>query len=136
MGSCEAEVEALGLRGHLISVRQKYVRCRWIDAPQTAKAWGPHDRIPGKAAYEERITFWRAASAEGAIAFAEGEANGYATVLESEYVGLAQSYRLADTPGNGAELFSLIRRSALGAGAYVDKFFDTGAEYQRDVEEP
>ncbi|MFF0271126.1 DUF4288 domain-containing protein [Kribbella sp. NPDC004536] len=83
------------------------------------------------AAYEERITLWRADSFEGAIERAEAEAIEYASLgAPDEYLGLAQAYRLADAPGDGAEIFSLIRDSELAPRAYLDRFFDTGSERQ------
>lgn len=57
------------------------------------QAVGPADLEPGERYYEERIMLWQADSAEIAIALAEAEANEYAETLESEYAGLAQSYR-------------------------------------------
>jgi hypothetical protein len=84
-------------------------------------------------AYEERITLWRAASLDDAIERAEAEARTYAAELLPDpdaYVGLAQAYALADPPGDGAEVFSLIRDSPLEPEAYLDRFFDTGDERQ------
>jgi hypothetical protein len=98
------------------------------------RPWGPTDLTAEEAAYEERITLWQAATAEDAIELAEADAEEYAEILGSEYVGLAQSYRLSDVPGHGAEIFSLIRRSTLDPSDYVDRFFDTGTEYQRQLE--
>jgi len=86
--------------------------------------------------HEERVTLWRAASFEAAIERAETEAREYAEVLSMTYLGLAQAYKLADEPGDGAEVFSLCRESALGPKEYLDAFFDTGAERQRDVGDP
>ncbi len=77
--------------------------------------------------YEERITLWRASSFDDAIARAEQEAAEY----PASYVGLAQAYALDDDPAeSGAEVFSLIRRSRLAPEAYLNRFFDTGAEFQ------
>jgi hypothetical protein len=87
--------------------------------------------------YEERITLWLAASAEDAIERAEAEALEYAgSIAESpdSYLGIAQSYRLVDAPGDGAEVFSLMRSSALEPTEYLDTFFSTGTERQRTVE--
>jgi hypothetical protein len=83
--------------------------------------------------FEERITLWRARSDDHAIELAEEEAGEYAALLEAgvEYLGLAQCYRLADEPGHGSEVFSLLRESELDRGAYLDTFFDTGTERQR-----
>lgn len=83
---------------------------------------------------------WRAASVDEAITKAEAEAATYAAVIEDapdEYLGLAQAYALSDTPGSdGAEVFSLIRGSELDAEDYLDAFFDTGREYQREHQDP
>ncbi|MFE3760786.1 hypothetical protein ACFXPI_03335 [Streptomyces sp. NPDC059104] len=81
--------------------------------------------------YEERITLWQAASADEAMALAEGEAETYAADNGFAYLGFAQSYRLGGTPGSGAEVFSLLRNSALEPNAYLDAFFDTGTERQQ-----
>jgi hypothetical protein len=93
--------------------------------------WPP--RFAGKA-YEERITLWQAASFEEAIERAEAEARNYAAAITDgphRYVGIAQAYHLFDTPADGAEVFSLIRKSRLKPKAYLDRFFDTGKERQR-----
>jgi hypothetical protein len=83
--------------------------------------------------YEERITIWRARSADEAIVKAEAEARAYAALIEeapSEYLGFAQSYEVSDSPDQeGAEVFSLIRDSTLEASDYLDAFFDTGREH-------
>jgi hypothetical protein len=87
--------------------------------------------------YEERITLWLAASAEEAIERAEAEAREYARTIEESpdsYLGIAQSYRLVDTPADGAEVFSLMRSSTLEPDEYLDTFFDTGTERQKTVE--
>jgi hypothetical protein len=97
------------------------------------KPWGSTDLKRGEADYDERITLWRADSAEAAIALAEAEAEAHAEMLECDYTGLAQSYLCAADPGQGVEVFSLIRRSRLKPGAYLDRFFDTGDEFQRVV---
>lgn len=96
-----------------------------------AVGWPP-EAVGGT--YEERITLWRAASAEEAIARAETEAKEYAATIDdwpSTYTGLAQCYQLDDEPGDGAEVFSLMRGSKLSTDDYLDRFFDTGSERQR-----
>ncbi|MFC1438949.1 hypothetical protein ABUW04_11815 [Streptacidiphilus sp. N1-10] len=82
--------------------------------------------------YEERLTLWQAASMDEAIARAESEARTYAGEWGHRYLELAQCYRLATAgrPGDGAEVFSLLRDSLLGEEAYLDHFFDTGQEHQ------
>ena len=83
--------------------------------------------------YEERITLWRADGHDDAIGKAEEEARAYVEGLGMTYVGLAQSYELADVPGEGAEVFSLFRDSDLPPKQYLDAFFDTGEERQRST---
>ena len=107
------------------------VRCLFDDRQN--RPWGPHDLTMGEHAYEERITLWVASSPDEAIKFAEGEARVYASSINSEYLGLAQSYMLEGEPREGGEAFSLIRRSRLDPDAYADHFFNTGLEYQREL---
>ena len=98
-----------------------------------ASGWPP--RQEESTNYEERVTLWRAASLDEAIARAEVEAREYAATIEDSsdsYLGLAQAYMLVDEPGDGAEVFSLVRRSDLPADEYLDTFFDTGDECQQD----
>ena len=83
--------------------------------------------------YEERVTVWRAETFDNAIAKAEAEAEGYASDVDAEYVGLAQAYRMADDLVEGAEVFSLIRSIDMPADEYVHRFFATGAERQDDL---
>lgn len=82
--------------------------------------------------YEERITLWRAGSMDEAIAKAEAEAQEYAVSIPdwdpTPYIKLAQGYHLFDEPGEGAEVFSLMRESKLAPDDYLDQFFDTGTE--------
>ena len=80
--------------------------------------------------YEERVTLWKAESQDEAIAMAEAEAAEYSSGGLFEYLGMAQAFWLFDAPGNGAEIFSLMRGSGLGPNAYIDRFFDTGRERQ------
>ncbi len=85
-----------------------------------------------RGSYEERITMWRAGSFEEAIRKAEFEAADYAETNDLIYLGLAQGFwvfgeRIVD----GTEVFSLVRDSDLGVEAYLDTFYDSGAERQR-----
>ncbi|WP_431676466.1 hypothetical protein [Kitasatospora sp. KL5] len=86
---------------------------------------------PGGRAFEERITLWQASSADEAIALAEAEAETYAADNGFDRLDFAQSYRLGGAPGPGAEVFSLLRDSALEPSEYLDAFFDTGTERQQ-----
>jgi hypothetical protein len=105
------------------------VRC--VFGAQTNDPWGPPDLAAGQSVYEERITLWRARSADEAIEQAEEEARAYAAGIDVDYLGIAQSSQLSDEPGEGAEVFSLVRTSALDPDPYLDTFFDTGDEYQQ-----
>src|SRR5213083_2048593 len=87
--------------------------------------------IDNDGAFEERITLWRAASEDDAIARAQAEATQYATSFGWKALAMFQSYRLSTGPSDGGEVFSLIRRSELAADRYLDAFFDTGGELQR-----
>ena len=83
--------------------------------------------------FEERITVWRARTFEDAVALAEKEAEEYCAVLSLNYLGFAQSHRpfLEDEPIEpGMEVFSLLRESDLDDDDYLDRFFDSGREYQ------
>lgn len=82
--------------------------------------------------YEERITLWRASSAE-ALRRAEEEAREYAGE-DNRYLGLAQSFQLFEDPADGAEVYSLMRESSLGDDEYLNAFFDTGSERQNRVQ--
>jgi hypothetical protein len=81
--------------------------------------------------FEERVTLWSASSADEAIRRAEAEAANHANLLGSKSLSLFQSYELPGLAVDGAEIFSLLRRSRLDPEDYVDRFFDTGAEIQR-----
>jgi hypothetical protein len=83
---------------------------------------------PANGSYEERVTIWSADSFDAAIELAEAEANEHAEILSIRYLGLAQAYWIADEIGQGAEVFSLLRRSDLSPHEYVTSFFDTGKE--------
>lgn len=92
-----------------------------------------HTERQGSRFYEERITLWQASSMAEAVERAETEAHEYARDTSSEgdttiYAGLAQAYLLFDDLEDGAEVYSLVRRSDLAPEDYLDTFFDTGAE--------
>ncbi|MEU9342818.1 hypothetical protein AB0D74_16580 [Streptomyces sp. NPDC048278] len=79
--------------------------------------------------YEERVTLWTAGSPDEAIDRAEAEAAEYCEALdEVEYAGFAEAFRADGVPGEGAEVFSLMRESGLPPGEYVRRFFATGDE--------
>lgn len=90
--------------------------------------------VANEGSFEERITLWLAASAEKAIARAESEVAEYTDAVGGRALGLFQSYRLADQPVDGAEVYSLMRRSALPPESYLDTFFNTGEEFQETAQ--
>jgi hypothetical protein len=94
--------------------------------------FGPAEREGGEVAtYEERITLWHTRNFDEAFTHAEADADSYAETVGSRFLGLSQAYRLAETPGHGAEVFSLMRDSQLAVSEYISSFFATGAERQR-----
>jgi hypothetical protein len=70
------------------------------------------------------------------LAVAEIEAVEYGSVVESEYLGLAQCFHSAagQPLDDGDEVFSLLRDSELSPDDYLARFFATGSEYQGTVE--
>ncbi|MER6535795.1 hypothetical protein ABT215_18710 [Streptomyces sp900105755] len=79
--------------------------------------------------YEERVTLWTARSPDEAIGRAESEAIEYCEALDDvEYVRFVESFRIDGSPGEGAEVFSLMRESGLPPGEYVRRFLATGDE--------
>jgi hypothetical protein len=92
-------------------------------------------RLGDQPDYEERITLWRAASFNEAIALAEAEGQEYAASTGFQYLGLSQAFDLkTDSLPSGTEAFSLIRTSSLQPGDYLNRFFDTGSERQGSLE--
>jgi hypothetical protein len=97
-----------------------------------------NDISDGDSPYEERITLWQAADFDQAIELAEAEALEYIEATEWAYLGLAQCFYLGDDVTEirpGTEIYSLIRGSDLPPEEYLDTFFDTGTEHQRQVED-
>ena len=90
----------------------------------------------GKSLYEERILLWKAETLEQAIDMAEAEAEEYEKLANCTYCGLAQGYyTYIDSPKSGSEVFSLMRENELSPGEYLDFYFDTGKERQKDYDE-
>ncbi len=65
---------------------------------------------------------------------AEQDAEQYASDMGATYLGLLQSYTLANKIGQGAEVFSLMRDSALTPDEYLRVHFGAGRERQRTIE--
>lgn len=89
---------------------------------------------PWADAYEERVTIHRAGDVEEAIEAAEREAREYAEIVEVEPTSLRQAFRMADKPEDGAVVFSLTRKSVLEPDDYLDRFFSTGDEMERNID--
>jgi hypothetical protein len=101
------------------------VRClfRWLNEPTA----GPHT-------YEERITLWSAQDIDASIALAEAEAQSYAGESNCEYLDFCQAYALhTDVSATAVEVFSLLRESRLAPARYIDTFFASGTERERDA---
>ncbi len=101
------------------------VRCLFEHWSTAAESDDPH-------VYEERITVWRARDLDDAIARAEAEAETFAEMPNTEFLGLVQAYRMFDDLTEGAEVFSLMRVDALPAEQYLNAFFTTGGERQQE----
>lgn len=88
--------------------------------------------LHGEGTYEERITLWQAKDEQDAIRLAESDAKDYAEALDLVDLGVVQLFSMHDQLSDqGCEVFSLLRDSTLEPTEYVERFFATGAEYQR-----
>lgn len=103
---------------------------RWF-AVRCVFEWSGY-AVGGSRPFEERVTLWRAVSFEGALSRAEAEAHEHVAGTDPplRVLDLAQAYELFDAPGDGVEVFSLLRDSDMTASDYLDRYFDTGAERQ------
>jgi hypothetical protein len=74
--------------------------------------------------YEERITVWDRLTDDDAIDAAFMEATEYCESLNDAYViDYFETYKMFESPGDGQEVFSLIRSSALSPEDYLDRYF-------------
>ena len=78
--------------------------------------------------YEERVTLWQAQDVDEAIARAQREAGEYAADIAGSALQFEQAFVIDGDPGDGAEIFSLIRSSDKEPDAYLNTYFDTGTE--------
>lgn len=86
-------------------------------------------RQSGKPVYEERMVLLRAADFDEAIRKAEAEARDYAAGEDVEYLGYVHVYHIYDAePGDGTEVFSLMRTTDLPPEAYIEHYHDDGME--------
>lgn len=85
--------------------------------------------------YEERVVLILAKSSEEALAKAEEEALSYSNACgETRFLGFLSGFEMSDSPGEDAEVFSLMRTSRMEPKRYLDAFFDTGRERSTTVE--
>jgi hypothetical protein len=84
--------------------------------------------------FEERITLWHARSPGRAEALAKAEGHEYAEVLGLRLIGSCGVTLVGGRrPSHGSEIFAACRDRALDVEGYLDRFFDTGNERQRDL---
>jgi len=87
---------------------------------------------PAHGYFEERITMWRAESAEQALGKGEAEAREYAKQHGYTFTGFIESFHLAEAHlSEGTEVFSLLRDSPLESREYISRHLDTGGERRR-----
>jgi hypothetical protein len=99
--------------------------------------WSAREGMKKKHLYEERITIWKTSDFDQAIELAEKDAKIYAESIDAEYLELAQGFYLFDDiESSGKEIYSLLRESNLKPEKYLDRFFDTGFEHQREWKPP
>jgi hypothetical protein len=77
-------------------------------------------------AYEERITLWQAVDADEAIGKASRAADDYAAEGGFQRVDYVTSYEMFEPPGEGSEVWSLMRDSWLPPEEYVERFVIEG----------
>lgn len=106
-----------------------------MSAPEwfSAKTIYKHHRVEdgtAKIVFEERVVLFQATSFDDAIAQAEIEAREYCGgSSETVYLEFIDVYHLFDASvGHRAEVYSLMRESALPDTEYLDTFYDTGQE--------
>jgi hypothetical protein len=104
---------------------------RWF----AAKCIFAHPDSPKSArrtVYEERIVLLRAGDADDAIRRAEVEAAHYAAETSVTFIDeFVTTFELFDKPREMAEVYSLMRTSALSPRAFIDRYHDDGTEHAR-----
>lgn len=85
--------------------------------------------------FEERIIILEGESREDVISQAESEGLQYASQFDNvTYAGYVDVFEIQSSEvGIGSEFYSLIRRSNLDIADYVDRFYDTGNECEREI---
>jgi hypothetical protein len=80
--------------------------------------------------YEERIIVLKARNLDEAIALGEAEAKAYASGDgTTRFTGFVSAFHLFVTElAEGAEIYSLMRRSSLDIDPFLDHYYDDGTE--------
>jgi hypothetical protein len=113
------------MRKRISTNTEPWYGAQMVFRDQAAATKGPGD-------YEERVVLIRANSEKEAFAKAEAEAREYCQATDMQYLGFVRLFHIFDEKiGDKTEVFSIKRDSKLGPKAYLDRFFDTGAEYER-----
>jgi hypothetical protein len=76
--------------------------------------------------YEERVTIWLAKSAAEARGRAVAEAEAYAGDTDASRIDYVETYRIFGKPGDGAEVWSVMRDSWLAPDDYLSRFVTEG----------
>lgn len=101
--------------------------CRWFAVQCILQ----HPKVTTDFLYEERITIWRTAKFEDAIAQAEAEASSYAG--PGKHLGYSNAFEMYQAPTHGEEVYSLMRESTLPPEEYLSSFHDTGKERSQRI---
>jgi outer membrane protein assembly factor BamD (BamD/ComL family) len=86
------------------------------------------DDAPDTIRYEERVTLVMARDFNDALARGEAFANEYAREHDAEYLGFIDAYEISDDIGDGAEVYSITRSSALQPKEFIDRYYDDGTQ--------
>jgi hypothetical protein len=87
--------------------------------------------------FEERIIILRASSLDNAIELAEQEACAYESKDDRcSYTGFVNVYKMYDEElKEGAEVYSIMRKSKLSDDEFLDKYYDDGSECTKHYED-
>jgi hypothetical protein len=83
--------------------------------------------------YEERVTIWCAANVDDARKQAAAEGDAYAGEVGATRIDYIETYRMADPPREGAEVWSVMRDSWLPPDEYLARFVTEGVPAGRDA---
>ena len=89
------------------------------------------EREPGKSCYEERVVLIHASDEEEASRLAEEEANEYADGSSTRFLGYVNIFRIDDTIGSRAEVFSIMRSTTMEEDEFVTHYYDDGTFHTR-----